>query len=426
MRLRFAVLASLVAALAVISVSSIAGAAPRHNRGLTINATPNPILAGEPVLIYGQLNTPPVAGQKIILYHHLAGSDRGYTRVDDTTTNAQGFYEFTRAEQVVLTNRSWFVREAGIHGVHSRTVYERVAALASVAANTTTQDTNHPILFTGHVTPNHAFERVALQEHVGSSDDWRTLRSGRLGGDSNYAISYRWRMSGNHDVRVVFPGDARNVKGASDPVNVTIQQAQVTGFTINSSAPTVGYMQPVTISGVLTQSTPMSTAVRLWARTRGQAQFMPVANATTGSDGSYTFAAQAPGQNTLYQVRTTFSPHRHSAVLFEGVRDAVDMSASSDTAKVGEKVTFSGTVLPAKAGHVIYLERLGADGEWHVVEIRFVRSDSTFQFTWRFGTSGTEKFRARITSDSENLGAASAPVTVTVSPAPASSLPPAS
>jgi hypothetical protein len=366
-----------------------------------------------------------VANQKIVLYHHVAGSDNGYTRVSQTTTNAQGFYEFTRAEQVVLTNRSWFVTEAGIHSVHSRTVYERVSALVSLAANTTSQDTNHPIVFTGHVTPNHAFARVALQEQVGSSDDWRTLKTGRLDGDSNYAISYRWRVSGNHDVRVVVPGDERNVKGASDPVNVTIQQAQVTGFTINASAPIVDYGQTVTISGVLTQTTPMSTAVTLWARTRGQDQFVPVANTMTASEGSFTFPAQMPGQNTLYQVRTTFTPHRHSAVLFEGVRDVVNMGASSDPSTVGGKVTFNGTVLPGKAGHVIYLERLGADGEWHVVEIRFVRSNSTFQFTWRFGTSGTEKFRARITSDSGNLGGASAPVTITVSPAPASSLPPA-
>lgn len=422
MRPRFAVLASLLAALTALSAPSFAQAAPRHNRGLTINVTPNPILAGEAVLIYGQLNGSPVAGQTVVLYHHLAGSDRGYTRVSSTTTDSRGFYSFPRAEDVVTTDRSWYVREAGVHSIHSRTVYERVAALVSLAPSVTSQDTEHPVVFTGHVTPDHAGERVALQEQVGSSDDWRTLKLGRLGPGSNYSISYRWRVAGDHDVRVVFPGDLRNVGGASDPVTVTIQQAQIPGFTLNTSAPIVSDGQPVTISGV----GPASTPVTLYARSPGQGSYMPVANTTTGADGTYTFTPQMPTQNTLYQVRTTFPPAHHSAVLFEGVRDVVTMSSSSSTSAVGGKVTFDGTVLPDKAGHVIYLERLGADGDWHVVEIGFVRGTSTFQFAWRFGTAGTTTFRARITSDSDNVGAASAPVSVTVAPAPTSSLPPGS
>src|SRR5947209_1603494 len=141
MRPRFAVLASLLAALAALVAPALGSAAPRHNHGLTINVTPNPIFAGDAVLIYGQLNNPPVAGQRIVLYHRVAGSSRGYTQVAQTTTNAEGFYSFPRAENVVTTDRSWFTREAGLHGVHSRTVYERVQSLVTLSASTTTQDT---------------------------------------------------------------------------------------------------------------------------------------------------------------------------------------------------------------------------------------------------------------------------------------------
>src|ERR1700722_12431510 len=164
MRPRIVVLASLLTALTVAAAPSVASAAPHHNRGLTINATPNPILAGDGVLIYGQLSTPPVGSQTIVLYHHISGSHAGYTRIGSTTTDATGFYEFTRAEGVVLTNRSWFAREGAIHGVHSRTVHERVAALVSLTANESTADTSQPIVFTGHVTPNHPFGRVLLQQ----------------------------------------------------------------------------------------------------------------------------------------------------------------------------------------------------------------------------------------------------------------------
>ena len=97
MRPRFAVLAIVVTTLLASAVPSVVSAAPRHNRGLTINAIPNPIDAGEGVFIYGYLHVPPVGSKTIVLYHHLAGIP-GYTRVGRTTTDSRGFYEFTRAE----------------------------------------------------------------------------------------------------------------------------------------------------------------------------------------------------------------------------------------------------------------------------------------------------------------------------------------
>ena len=432
MRLRLAVLATLVTTLAAGAVTGIASAAPRHNRGLTINAVPNPIDAGDGVFIYGQLRATPVGGQTIVLYHHVAGSGLGYTRVGQTRTDSHGFYEFTRAEGVVMTNRSWFVREQGIHQIHSRTVFERVSALVSLAASTTTAVTGQPVTFTGAVTPNHAFERVILQEQ-GADGNWRDLKSGRLGGASNYSITYRWRFDGDHTVRVLFPSDSRNIAGTANPVTVAVQQKQVPGFTISSSDQLISYGQSVTISGALDQSSSSTTgeantAVTLWARNGYQNQFIPVADTTTGSDGSYMFAPQTPAYNTVYQVRTTLAPHRHSAALFEGVQDALTLTPSSTTSEIGGHVTFTGTVLPDKAGHVIYLQRLGADGNWHNEEIRFVNNASTFQFGWTFGKAGSYQFRARITGERGNIGGASAPVTITVSPAvaPPASLPPAS
>jgi hypothetical protein len=420
MRLRFAVLASLLTTLVAVAAPTVASAAPRHNHGLTINATPNPILAGEGVLIYGQLEGTNVTGQTIRLYHRIDPSPH-FTLIGTTKTNSFGFYEFTRAEGVVLTNRNWFV--TGPNGTHSRTVHEQVAAIVSLAASTSTADTKHAIVFTGHVTPNHAFQRVLLQEQNGSSDQWTTLKSGRLGPGSNYEISYRWLIPGDRDVRVVLPGDVRNTTGASDPVSVAIQQAQVADFTINSSAPIVGDGQSVKISGVLYQpgtTTPESNIVVALYR-----HGVYLGETTTASDGSYSFT-QSPTRNQVYQVRTVLPPHRHTAQLFEGVRDVVSILPSSTTSMVGQKVTFTGGVTPDKAGDVIYLQRLGADGDWHTVKVGLVSSHSTYQFSWTFGTPGTKEFRARIVGDPENVGGASAPVTMSVSLPPVSSLPPAS
>jgi hypothetical protein len=429
MRLRFAVLASVLTALVVVVAPGLANAAPRHNHGLTISATPNPIGAGEGVLIYGQLNNPPVDGKTIILYHHISGSRQGFTEIGRTTTDVHGFYEFTRAEGVVLTNRSWFAREGGINGVHSRTVHERVAALVSLAAGSTTTVTNNPITFSGHVTPNHAFERVFLQEQKGNSDDWTTLKSGRLGPGSNYSIAYGWRVPGAYDVRVAFRGDARNIHGESDSVTVIVEQKEIADFTINSSAPIIGFGQSATISGTLFQpgtTTPEpSTAVTLYGRTAGQSHFIALGAATTATDGTYGFM-ESPPNNTIYQVRTTLPPLRHTALLFEGVRDVVTLASSSLSSTVGGHVTFAGTVTPDKAGHVVYLQKLGADGDWHNVEVRIVRSDATFQFGWTFGSTGAKQFRARVPGGPVNLGGASSAVTVNVTLPPVAALPPAS
>ena len=186
------------------------------------------------------------------------------------------------------------------------------------------------------------------------------------------------RAMGDHVVRVLFPRDARNISGTANPVTEVIQQKQIPGFSINTSDQLISYGQSVTISGVLdepsstTTPEPSGTPVTLWARNAFQNQFTPVADTTTGSDGSYSFAPQMPINNTVYQVRTTLAPRRHSAVLFEGVQDVVSMTPSSTTSEVGGKVTFTGTILPDQAGQVIYLQRLGADGDWHNEEIRFV------------------------------------------------------
>ena len=428
MRLRFAMLGAVLATFAVAVSPGVAAAAPRHNHGLTINATPNPIVAGEGVLIYGQLKGAPVAGQTIRLYHRVNPSPF-FTLIGATTTDSFGFYKFTREEGVVMSNRSWFVRGPGF--THSRTVHEHVAAQVSINASSTTADTSTPVTFTGLVAPSHAGQRVFLQQQVGNSDDWRTIDSGVLDGTSSYSITHRFLVPDARDVRTVLRTDPRNIRSESDPVTVTIQQAQVADFTINTSSPIIPEGSAATISGVLdmpgTTTPEPSTSVSLWGRTRGEGHFLKLQDATTRTDGSYSFGVQ-PTVNTVYQVRTTFAPARHTAVLFDGVQDVLQFAADQTTTTVGGKVTFTGSVTPGKPGHLVYLQRLGSDNHWHLVEVTRVRPNSTFQFAWRFGKAGSEQFRARIFSDRSNIGGHSTPVTITVSSAvaPVSTLPPGS
>lgn len=427
----FLLLTVLVAAIVAPSGS----AAPFHNRGLTIAVTPNPILAGEGVLIYGQLNTKPVAGQTIVLYHHLAGKP-GYTVIGKATTSATGFYEFTRAESVVVSNRGWYVTAPGAKGVHSRTVHERVAALVSLAASVTSGETGQPVVFSGNVSPNHAGEAVLLQQQVGTgAADWKTLASAVIGPGSDYTIPYRFRIPGAHALRVRFPGDRRDIAAMSDPVTVTIQQTQNPNFTINSSAPVVEVGSPATIAGSLylagTTTPKAGVSVTLLGREAPFSpgnEFAPVAAPViTGADGSYSFSV-TPVHNVEYEVQTTAAAitHRHTAILFEGVRDLVTIAPSSATATVGRSVTFTGTVTPDLAGHEIELQKLGSDGAYHTVAVGLVGPASVYEFTWIFGTSGAKTFRAHVSGSPSNVGGVSPPVTIAASLPPVTSLPPAS
>jgi hypothetical protein len=424
MRLRLTVLACALVACVGMAAPAAAGAAPVHNRGLTIHVVPNPIIAGEAVLIYGQLRGPDHANQVIRLYHRINPAPR-FTLIGTTRTNSLGQYEFSRAENIVDTNRSWFVRGPGLS--HSRTVHERVAALVSLAASAPAGFTRHPLVFSGHVTPGHAGSPVVLQAENAAGTAWHTLKRGRVGAGSDYNISYAWRVPGAYDIRVLFPGDRRNVSAPSDPVTVLIQQTEVPDFTITTSDPIVPNGQSVTISGVLDQAgttTPEpGTSVSLFGRLPRATRFKEITTTTTGTDGSYNFLNVKSATNELYQVRTTFAPMRHSAVLFEGVQNVVTMQASSQTSSVDGHITFTGSVSPDKAGHVIYLEKLGKDNNWHIVEARFVNPASTFTFGWTFGTAGTKAFRARITGAPVNVGGASSPVTIDVTQAPLSALP---
>ncbi|MDQ6804220.1 MAG: hypothetical protein M3065_04500 [Actinomycetota bacterium] len=425
-------LASVVAALGFAAVPALAVAAPHINHGLTIAATPNPIVSGDGVLIYGQLNTKNPGNQTIVLYHRVNPAPF-FTVIGTTKTTSTGFYEFTRAEGVVLTNRNWFVRAPGLPGnVHSRTVHERVAAEVTLAAPTAPSTgflTNQPVVFTGAVAPNHAGNRVLLQEQAGlSGDTWKTLKAGRLDGSSQFSIPYRFRVPGDHSIRVFFPRDGRNIAASSDAVTVTVQQKENPYFTINTSAPIIADGGSATISGVLTM--PASTTpdpgvmVTLWGHTVGEA-YAPIASTTTLTDGSYSFSV-TPQHNEEYQVRTSFAPLRVSARLFEGVQDVVTITPSATTSTVGSSVTFTGSVTPDKAGHVIELQRLGADGHYHVVAVGFVNPSSAYQFNWTFGTPGTKTFRVRVPGGPDNVGGDSSTVAITVSLPPVTSLPPAS
>jgi hypothetical protein len=408
-RLALGVLAALCSLAAVLP----AGAQAR-TRHVSIIAVPNPIDAGDPVVIVGHLSGPGNANRRVNLFHRLPNRFR-FTFVQAVRTDSHGNYLITRRAGVVDTNRAWFVRSLG---AQSRTVHEGVHALVTLSVSTTQAKSNQPVLFTGHVTPNHRGDRVFLQQQVGSNgDDWRTIDSARLGPGSNYAIVHRFRVpdSDGKTLRVAIRRTRRNLAGASKSVDVTIQQNQNPNFTLNASQDPISVGQSVTLSGMLAAPNNANQTVVLWAHEHNQA-YHQVAVTMTDANGNYTFPAQSPLHTTVYQARSA-SGARRSAQVFEAVRDVIGtVSVDPSNPTAGQVVSITGSVAPPKAGHFIELQKLGRDGDYHTIEVVRVNGNSRFEFLVRFSVPGTKRLRVHINGGPFNWGTNSDAFNVNVAP----------
>src|ERR1700722_614213 len=126
--LSWAVAASLLGLFAT-GASAFKHSSPTGRCRISIEVIPQTrITAGDPVVIFGRLTGSghaSAAGQVVRLFHHLRGGAPGFTYVQSTTTDANGAYQFQRADGVVETSRIWHVRS---HGAESANRGVRVAA----------------------------------------------------------------------------------------------------------------------------------------------------------------------------------------------------------------------------------------------------------------------------------------------------------
>ena len=431
MRLRkLASAATAATALLALAVPAVASAhkhpSPSGRCRIDLNVAPQEITAGDPVLAYGRLfcdHRASAVGQTVSLLEHSFGTP-GYTVVQSTTTGPLGFYELTQTG--VNTNSAFFVRS---HGARSGRRRVRVAAQVTLSGppEGTQLLTGAPnaVTFTGTVTPADAGARVILQrQNALTGNQWRRIGVGTAGPEGDFSVPHTFVVPGAANLRVLIRSHGTNIPSPSDVLTYEISQAQNPQLTIEASADPIAYGQSLTIGGVA--SGLASTPVTLFERAASQHGFAPVAEVTTSASGGYTFPAQSPVYNTFYEVRTgAKASGEKSAVLFEGVHDVLTAEASPTTVQAGQPLTFKGTVAPAHVGHIIYLERENASGNgFHVVQIASIGAGSTYTIVHTVYDAGTKVFRVRVPGDAENEGAFSAPFTIQVTPAPASSLMP--
>lgn len=417
--------AAFVAAASLLAAAPSGAAAAKHPSPngrcqITINVAPRQITAGDPVIIFGRLICPRHAQQPVRLFHHIAGR-AGFSFVQRTTTDANGFYAFSRAAERVETNRSWFVRS---RGAQSATRAIRVAA--QVTLNGPPEGTQiltgpaNAVTFTGTVDPADAGARLLLQrQNADNGNGWAHIGSGTVGPGGKYSIGHVFRVPGDANIRTLVLSQGRNIPSPSNVLQYEISQAQNPNLTINAAPDPITFGQSVVISGKAVNGAGQPLALLAHIARQG---FTPVAQVTAASDGSYTFPAQMPLRSTFYEVR---GAHAHSAVLFEGVKDALTAQVSGTTVASGQTLTFSGTVSPAHPGHVIYLQRQNANsGEFHVVQVSTLDSSSAYSITHRFYGAGSGNYRVFIPGGRENGGAHSQLFSITVTPAGAETLTP--
>ena len=232
------------------AVPAVAGAAPRAQP-----RAHHPRSAASHHCRRGGADLWPAAGarsrQPVIRLYHRINPSPSFTLIGTTHTDSAGRYEFTRAEGIVETNRSWFVRGPQRHpqSAPCTSGSRRWSAWPPARSSGTTR---HPITFSGHLTPDHTGDTVSRcrRRRIQATAGGRSPR-GRVGAGSNYQIPYAFRVPGAYDVRVLFRGDSRNTAAVSDVVTVIIQQAEVPDFTIQTSDPIVTNGAPFTISGTL-------------------------------------------------------------------------------------------------------------------------------------------------------------------------------
>jgi hypothetical protein len=416
-----------------------------------MTAAPRQIVAGEPIVIFGQLrcaNQADAAGREVVLYHHLAGIG-GFGIVQSVTTDANGFYSIAPADGVVETNRSFYVRSLG---ARSATKQVRVAAQVTLSGPTEGQLlTGFPnrVTFTGTVSPADVGARVILQrQNASTGNDWHRIDRGVVDASGNFTIVHRFIVPGDANIRVLVRSQRRNVPSVSNVLAYSISQAQNPALTIQASADPIAFGEGVTISGKVPLRP--NQPVTLLARTRHQHGFAPVAQVQANTAGEYSFPQQFPVNSTFYRVQTAqcrLTPPQarpcvqivdcrprvvrcnsrqiSSAVLYEGVKDVLTAQVSATTVPAGQTVTFSGTVAPDHTGHVIYLERQNPHGSgFHVIQVSFVGAGSTYSIVHRLYDPGVKVLRVFIPGGPENQGAASPPFAITVTPAPAASLTP--
>jgi hypothetical protein len=396
-----------------VSQTPTAGA-PARGCSVTISASSQRIVAGEIVTVSGALACPgdsSAGTRQLAIARDQPGSGQRAAAAT-VTTEADGSYSFTSAP---LSATTVFRVRIGHHGAHVAVTVAPLVTLSGPAASTqlsavagAVQRGRRRATFTGTVDPYNAGALVGLQvSYPSSPSHWRTISYARVDANGSYSISHNFIASGTTVLRTIAYGSKQKAPAVSQALPYDAPQPQNAALTIGASADPLASGQTVTIAGVAA-GIPGQT-VTLRARTPAGAM-IAVATTSTDEAGKYEFT-QMPLENTYYRVTDATAS---STVLFEGVSLSITPDAASESAKVGEPVSFSGTLALAGVGQTVRLERAGTGYGFQMVASAVAGADAKYAVAYTFTDPGIYTMRVRIASDGKNLAGASEPIAVVV------------
>jgi phospholipase C len=154
----------------------------------------------------------------------------------------------------------------------------------------------------------------------------------------------------------------------------------------------------------------------IWRRLPGQRHFTATARGHTNATGHYRILLP-PGTVTTNRDWFASAKALHSRTVHEGVFDQLTFTSTATFAVSGDRETFSGQLLPARAGAQVQIQRHGRTGGWRTVATARITRTSSFQVSQLLTKSGRAQWRAVLPASPYNLQSASPSVNIDVAPA---------
>jgi hypothetical protein len=170
-------------------------------------------------------------------------------------------------------------------------------------------------------------------------------------------------------------------------------------LTITSSHSTVTYGKSVVISGHLTSSPNAGQQITLQQNPFPFTGFSRVANATTDAAGNYAFTVK-PTVITRYRTVGKGKNAPTSPEQLVNVRLRVGLRVGDTTPARGKRVRFSGTVLPAKNGRAVAIQRRTSSGWKTVATTTLVDAgNGASKYSRRVKIRRSGRYRAKVPGD---------------------------
>ncbi len=209
-----------------------------QNKELTIEATPDPILYGQSVVIGGTLagvtTSQPVTLLARTIHQH------GFAPVAQVSTSTSGVYTFPAQTPV----NSTYYKVQG-DGKSSAVLFEGVRYVLTAEASATSVMEGQVVTFSGTVapTPSRPGHLIYLQRENAAGTGFHVVRVGRVTPEATFSIPYQVFSVGTDVFRVYIPGGPDNGGTASPTFTINVSPAPAASLKEvpgNSSTPSEG------------------------------------------------------------------------------------------------------------------------------------------------------------------------------------------